>query len=80
MILQSKRVWIINDWLQAQVEISAQSGRIEGIYPYGTKRVDLDLGNMRVVMCTRTGRMASILMMATRRGFADGFSTLSERE
>lgn len=49
MILQSKRVWIINDWLQAQVEISAQSGRIEGIYPYGTKRVDLDFGNMRIV-------------------------------
>ena len=49
MILQSKRVWIINDWLMAQVEISAQSGRIEGIYPYGTKQVDLDLGNMRVV-------------------------------
>ena len=35
MILQSRRVWIINDWLRAQVEISASSGRIEGIYPYG---------------------------------------------
>ena len=49
MILQSRRVWIINDWLRAQVEISASSGRIEGIYPYGAKRVDLDCGNMRIV-------------------------------
>ena len=44
MILQSRRVWIINDWLRAQVEISASSGRIEGIYPYGaaTRRDSAD--------------------------------------
>ena len=49
MILQSRRVWIINDWLRAQVETSASSGRIEGIYPYGSKRADLDFGDMRIV-------------------------------
>ena len=43
MILQSTRVYIINDWLPAQVAISAASGRIEGIHPYGTKPVDMDL-------------------------------------
>jgi N-acetylglucosamine-6-phosphate deacetylase len=49
MILQSTRVYIINDWLPAQVAISAASGRIEGIHPYGTKPVDMDFNDLRIV-------------------------------
>ncbi len=49
MILQSKRVWILNEWMDVQLETSDETGRIEGIYPYGTKRADLDFGRLRVV-------------------------------
>jgi N-acetylglucosamine-6-phosphate deacetylase len=46
MILQSRRVWVLNDWLEAQVEVSAESGRIEGICPYGTCVPDMDFGDL----------------------------------
>ena len=49
MILQSKRVWILNEWMEVQVEFSAETGKITGILPYGKKPVDLDVGNLRVV-------------------------------
>lgn len=49
MILQSRKVWILNVWMEAQIEVSRRSGKIEGIYPYGTKQVDMDFGNLRVV-------------------------------
>ena len=47
MILQSKRVWIGGQFLEAQIEIS--EGRIEAIYPYGTKHADEDYGNKRII-------------------------------
>ncbi|MDO5477499.1 MAG: N-acetylglucosamine-6-phosphate deacetylase [Eubacteriales bacterium] len=49
MILQSRRVWVLNDWLEAQVEISAESGRIERICPYGACVPDMDFGDLRLV-------------------------------
>ena len=49
MILQSRRVWVLNDWLEAQVEVSAESGRNEGICPYGTCVPDMDFGDLRLV-------------------------------
>ena len=27
MILQSKRVWILNEWMEAQIEVSTESGK-----------------------------------------------------
>ena len=42
MILQSKRVWVLNEWMEAQVEIS--DGKIAGIFPYGTHEADKDFG------------------------------------
>ncbi len=47
MILQSKRVWIGGQFLEAQIEIS--EGKIEAIYPYGTKHADEDYGNKRII-------------------------------
>ena len=47
MILQSKRVWVLNEWLEAQVEIA--DGKITGIYPYGTYAADEDFGERRIV-------------------------------
>lgn len=47
MILQSKRVWIGGQFIAAQLDI--QEGRIERIYPWGTKAVDADYADKRVV-------------------------------
>ena len=47
MILQSKRVWVLNDWMDAQVEIS--DGKIAAIHPYGTDAADMDYGDRRIV-------------------------------
>ena len=47
MILQSKRVWVLNEWMEAQVEIS--DGKILAVYPYGTNAADEDFGDRRLV-------------------------------
>ena len=49
MILQSRKVWILNEWMEAQIEFSVGSGKITEIHPYGTKTADLDFGDLRVV-------------------------------
>ena len=47
MILQSKRVWVLNEWMEAQVEIS--DGKISAVCPYGTLKADEDFGERRIV-------------------------------
>ena len=47
MILQSKRVWVLNEWMEAQVEIS--DGKISAVCPYGTHKADEDFGGRRIV-------------------------------
>lgn len=47
MIIQSKRVWVLNTWLAAQIEVV--DGKITNIYPYGTNEVDFDYGEKRIV-------------------------------
>ena len=47
MIIQSKRVYIASTFTPAQVEIV--DGKIVAIYPYGTKKVNKDYGEKRVV-------------------------------
>ena len=47
MIIQSKRVYIATSFMEAQVEI--EGSKIVNIYPYGTKKVDIDYGDLRVV-------------------------------
>ncbi len=47
MIIQSKKVWVVDTWLAAQIEM--ENGRIQAIYPYGTKEADEDYGNLRIV-------------------------------
>ena len=46
MIIQSKRIWILESWAEAQLEIN--QGKISAILPYGTKSVDIDYGNERI--------------------------------
>lgn len=47
MIIQSKKVWVVNTWLEAQIEV--EDGKITNVYPYGTKEVDEDYGEKRIV-------------------------------
>ena len=47
MIIQSKRIWVVNTWLAAQVEV--EEGKIVNIYPYGEKEVDEDYGDKRII-------------------------------
>ena len=47
MIIQSKKVWIADQFIPAQIEMDG--GKITGIYPYGTKEADVDYGDKRIV-------------------------------
>ena len=38
MIIQSKKVWIADQFVPAAIEV--KEGKIVGIFPYGTKDVD----------------------------------------
>ena len=47
MIIQSKKVWIADQFIPAQVEMNGS--KITAIYPYGTKEADTDYGDQRIV-------------------------------
>ncbi len=47
MIIQSTRVYLEEMWTAAQIEIKDK--KIIGIYPYGTKSVDEDYGNNKIL-------------------------------
>ncbi len=47
MIIQSKRVWFATQFIEAQIEVI--DNKIVHIYPYGTKKVDVDYNNKRIV-------------------------------
>lgn len=46
MIIQSTRIWILEHWTPAQLDI--QDGIIKAVLPYGTKTPDHDYGNQRI--------------------------------
>lgn len=47
MIIQSRNVWIADQFIEAQIE--TEDGRIIGVHPYGTKDVDRDYGENRIL-------------------------------
>lgn len=47
MILQSKRVWVLGQFIEAQIEI--EGDKIKNILNYGAKPVDKDYGDKRIV-------------------------------
>ena len=47
MIIQSKRVWIANQFIEAQIEI--KNGKIARVYSYNEKKYDKDYGDLRLV-------------------------------
>ncbi len=46
MLIQSRRVWIAEQWVAAQIEM--EGNLIKAIWPYGTKLVDVDYDNKRI--------------------------------
>ncbi len=47
MIVQSKKVWIADQFIPAQIEI--EGSKIVGVGTYGSKAVDVDYGDKRIV-------------------------------
>lgn len=47
MIIQSKKVWIANQFIAAQIEVN--EGKIQRIYKYAEKEADVDYGTTRIV-------------------------------
>ena len=47
MIIQSKKVWIADQFVPAMIEM--EEGKIVSIAPYGTRPVDVDYGDKRIV-------------------------------
>ncbi|NLC96129.1 MAG: N-acetylglucosamine-6-phosphate deacetylase [Erysipelotrichaceae bacterium] len=47
MIIQSKKVWLANQFYPAQIKI--KDNKIESIFDYGEKEVDIDYGDKRIV-------------------------------
>lgn len=47
MIIQSERIWMLNNWMAAQIEINNE--RIKNIYPYNFHSADIDYKNKRIV-------------------------------
>lgn len=47
MIIQSKKVWIADQFIPAQVEV--ENGKIVRIAPYGAKQADADYGDKRIL-------------------------------
>lgn len=49
MIVQSRKVWVLNTWLQAQVEFSEETGKITAVRPYRERPADEDFGDLRIL-------------------------------
>ena len=47
MLIQSKKVWLADQFIPAAIEMN--NGKITGVFPYGTKEVDVDYGDKRIV-------------------------------
>lgn len=47
MIIQSKKVWLADQFAEAQIEV--ENGKIVNIYEYGRKTVDEDCGSNRIL-------------------------------
>ena len=47
MIIQSKRVWIVNKFIEAQLEVEGK--KIRAVWPYGHMKADHDFGNDRII-------------------------------
>ncbi len=78
MIIQSKRIWIVNTWCAGQLEI--ELGKIKRILPYRTIDADYDYGDNEsypaLLIYIHTELTALIPMMRRRRDFVPGSKEL----
>ena len=78
MIIQSKKVWFADQFVEAQIEV--KDGKIVDIYEYGTHPVDCDYGDNRIlpgfidVHCHEL--TALIRMMRKKTDFVTGCAIL----
>lgn len=81
MIIQSKKVWIADQFISAAVEL--EQGKITGIFPYGEKQADVDYGSKRIVpglwISTAMVPTSSTPTTQSRRACATGQSISSLR-
>ena len=80
MVIQSKKVWLADQFVPAAIEVN--DGRITAILPYGTKDVDDDYGDKRIVpgfTSTATAPTSLTPTTPTRTACATGQSTSSRR-
>ena len=47
MLIQSKKVWIADQFIAAEIQI--ENGKITEVLPYGSKPADKDYGDLRIV-------------------------------
>ena len=47
MLIQSKKVWLADQFIPAAIEMI--DGKIANVFPYGTKEADVDYGDKRIV-------------------------------
>ena len=47
MIIQSKRVWVLGHFMEAQLEV--ENGKIQKVLGYNEKAVDVEYGDKRIV-------------------------------
>ena len=47
MLIQSRKVWIADQFFEAMIEV--QGDKITGVLPYGSRPADVDYGDLRIV-------------------------------
>lgn len=50
MIIQSRRVWVVDTFMPCQIKTNGE--KIEAILPYETLPVDEDYGDLRIVLAS----------------------------
>lgn len=82
MLIQSKKIWIADQFIAAIV--ATENGKITDILPYGSKPVDVDYGDKRIVPgfldihCH--GAFEFDTMMRMKKVSATGQKTLFQKE
>lgn len=81
MIIQSKKVWLADQFVPAQIEIT--DGRITGVYPYGSvRRTGTTAASASCPvssMSTATAPMALTPMMRRKKACATGCAISSAK-
>ena len=80
MLIQSKKVWIADQFVPAVIEI--HEGKITDVLPYESRTPDVDYGDKRIVSSIFIVMVLSNLtpMMQTKKVFVTGANILFLKE